>query len=274
VQNGPSVLYRLIFDGQSWVSTPTDGWATGKPLRYPDGTGDPDAEGVTRVPGEPDVVYVSTERNNSANTVSRLSVLRFVTSGSDTPLVATHEWNLTSDLPPTGPNLGLEGIAFVPDSDLVAAAFFDESRAALYDPGQYPDHGTGLFLVSVESTGVIYAFALDRSGGTFHRVATIVSGQPELMDLAWDSETGELWAQCDNTCGNTVSILRLTGGHFALAGLIARPSTLPNSNNEGISFAPLSECSMGMRSFFWSDDDNINGHALRRDTIPCTAIFP
>src|SRR5262249_19604301 len=158
------------------------------------------------------------------------------TSGSDTTLVATHEWNLTADLPPTGPNLGLEAITFVPDTHLVAGALFDESRSALYDPAQYPDHGTGLFLVGVEGSGAIYAYALDRSGtgGSFHKIATISSGQPGIMDLAYDGETGELWAQCDNTCNGTASILHLTSGHFQVAGLVSRPSTMDNLNNEGI----------------------------------------
>jgi hypothetical protein len=52
-----------------------------------------------------------------------------------------------------------------------------------------------------------------------------------------------------------------------------RPSTLPNSNNEGITFAPEAECAAGQKSFFWSDDDAISGHSIRRGTIPCGAFF-
>ena len=38
VHNDPSTLYRLILDGARWTPDTTDGWATGKHLRYPDGS--------------------------------------------------------------------------------------------------------------------------------------------------------------------------------------------------------------------------------------------
>jgi hypothetical protein len=47
VDNGPSTLYRLEWDGTKWTPATTDGWNAGKALHYPDGTGDPDSEGVT-----------------------------------------------------------------------------------------------------------------------------------------------------------------------------------------------------------------------------------
>ena len=78
VRNGPSTLYRLVYDGTKWTPDTTNGWSAGKQLRYPDGTGDPDAEGVTLVDGDPaNGIYVSTERNNNASGVSRPAVLRF-----------------------------------------------------------------------------------------------------------------------------------------------------------------------------------------------------
>ena len=47
VQNGPSILYRLEWNGTAWVSSTSDGWSAGKTLVYPSGTGGPDSEGVT-----------------------------------------------------------------------------------------------------------------------------------------------------------------------------------------------------------------------------------
>jgi len=279
VQNGPSTLYRLVSNGTSWIPASDGGWSVGKTLRYPDGpggpggSGAPDSEGVTRAELSSPAIYVAAERDNDNNGTSRLSVLRFDTSATGSSLVATHEWNLTADLPAVGANLGLEGITWIPDANLVALGLVDDSAALPYDPARYPNHGTGIFFVGVEATGMIYAYALDHSGGAFHRIASITSGQPAVMDLSFDRELGYLWAYCDNTCGNKASILTATAGHFQLARFVDHPSTLGDFNNEGIAFAPLSECVAGQRSFFWSDDSNTAGHSLRRDSIPCSPLF-
>ena len=111
VRNGPSTLFRLVWNGSTFAPENANDWDAGKTLLYTDGTGEPDSEGVTRSEYDSPFVYVATERNNLANTVSRLSVLRFDTSAAGTSLVATNEWNLTGDLPVVGANLGLEGIA-------------------------------------------------------------------------------------------------------------------------------------------------------------------
>ena len=62
-------------------------------------------------------------------------------------------------------------------------------------------------------------------------------------------------------------------GHFSVQRLVDHPATLPDSNNEGIAFAPESECVGGQRSFFWSDDSKFGSHALRRDSIACGSLF-
>jgi hypothetical protein len=53
-----------------------DGWAYGKLLHYPTGLGAPDAEGMTRAESSSTAVYVASERDNDAGSVSRMSVLR------------------------------------------------------------------------------------------------------------------------------------------------------------------------------------------------------
>jgi len=89
------------------------------------------------------------------------------------------------------------------------------------------------------------------------------------MDLAFDRDVGQLWAWCDNTCANKGTLFGVVGGHFQAGRLFDHPATLPNSNNEGITFASESECVNGRKAFFWSDDDQLNGHALRRGTVAC-----
>jgi hypothetical protein len=63
------------------------------------------------------------------------------------------------------------------------------------------------------------------------------------------------------------------GGHFQVGRLFNHPPSLPDSNNEGITFAPESECVAGRKSFFWSDDSNLNGHALRRGSVACGPLL-
>ena len=274
IDNGPSTLYRLLWGGSTWISTTTGGWSAGKSLHYPDGSGDPDSEGVTRAEFTSSAIYVSTERDNDNNDVSRLSVLRYDTSATGSDLTATNEWDLTDDLPASDPNLGLEAITWAPDTALVASGFYDESAAALYDPTRYPDHGTGLFFVGLESNGAIYGYALDHVTGGFQRVATLASGQISIMDLSFDRDVGDLWAYCDNTCGNIASVFGFGGdGRLQLRRVYQRPAGLPDSNNEGIAIAPESECAGGLKSFYWSDDADLDGHAIRRGDIPCGPLF-
>ena len=279
VRNGPSTLYRLVWDGTIWTPEP-GAWSAGITLRYTDGTGAPDSEGVTKADLSQPFVYVSTERNNDNSGVSKLSILRFDTSLANGELIATHDWDLTSDLPAVGANLGLEGITWIADTALTGKSFFDESKGHAYNPAEYPDHGTGLFFVGIEASGMIYAYALDHVTGGFTRIASIASGQISVMDLSFDRDVGVLWSYCDDTCNNRAAILGIdtntsspTFGHFKVLGIFDRPAAMPNINNEGIAFAPEAECSGSRKAFFWTDDSQTDGHSIRTGVIPCGPLF-
>ncbi len=269
VNNGGGALQRLVRSGSTWGSDPTGGWGAGKALHYLDGTGIPDAEGVTLVGGRSaGGIYVATERNNAANSVSRPAILRFDPS-SGASLTATDEWNLTADLPAVAANAGLEGITWVPDTDLTASGFRDDNTGLAYTPTTYVGHGDGLFLVGLEGNGKVYAYALS-PGGAFTRVASFASGFPSVMDLQWDTERAGLWAVCDDTCNGRTTILRVEDGAFAVDEAFERPTAMPNLNNEGFATAARSECVNGIKPVFWSDDSATAGHALRAGTIACT----
>lgn len=280
-RNGPGSLYRMILSGGNWIPDPSNGWGNGKLLHYTDGTGDTDSEDLTFTTGSSAGMYVATERNNSNNTVSRPAILRFDVSGTATELTATHEWNLTADLPVVGPNLGLEAIQWIPDSYLVAKGFFDEAAGHIYNPADYPDHAGGLFFVGLEGNGFVYAYALNHTNSTFTRITSFFTGFPAgVMALHFDRELGYLWANCDDTCGGLADIWEIdttpgspTLGHMRLTHIFNRPSGMPNFNNEGFAFTPLSLCSGGLRPAFWSDDTNDAGHSIRRGSIPCVP-FP
>ncbi len=281
VRNGPSTLYRLIYNGTKWTPDTANGWSAGKQLVYPNGAGVPDAEGVTLVAGDANAVYVSTERNDDGpnSNTSRPAVLRYDVSAPGATLTATNDWNLTADLPGLGANLGLEAITWVPDDLLVAKGFRDEAKGATYNPADYPGHGAGLFLVGVEQNGMIYAYALNPTTGAFVQVAQIASGFPKIMDLSYEPESTHVWAVCDDSCNGRTATLDIaqTGpnaGRFVVTGTYERPAGMANLNNEGFTIAPQAECVNGLKPVFWSDDSNTAGHALRTGRINCTAIAP
>ncbi len=278
-RNGPGAIFRLVEQGGLWVADPANGWSAGKALRYPDGTGDVDAEGIAFAGGGSAAgMYIAAERNNAASGMSRNSVLRYDVSAAGSVLVATHEWNLTANLPATGANLGLEAITWIPDTALVAQQFFDESRSTVYDPATYPGHGTGLFFVGLEANGTIYAFALNHTNNSFTRIATINSGFTGVMDLEYDLATRYLWAVCDDTCQGRHAVLEIesaagaTRGRYRAPRVFQRPSGMPNINNEGFAFVSDASCTAGRKTVFWADDNETDGHALRRGLMPCGPI--
>ncbi|WP_202512023.1 hypothetical protein [Streptomyces sp. SID3343] len=269
VRNGPGKLYRLVpGSGTTWRPDPAGGWSSGKSLHYRDGSGDLDAEGVVSTP---DGLFVATERDNDDDESSLAKIVRFDTSSSAKSLNATAEWNLTADLPSVPANSGPEGIAWIPDTFLTAHAFRDERTGAAYNPAAYPDHGSGLFFVGLEDNGTIYAYALDRTGGGYTRIATVASGFPAVMDLEFEPATGHLWAACDDTChGRTTTLDINAQGRLAVTATYDRPGGMPDYNNEGFAIAPQAACVAGHKPVVWADDDNDAKHALRAGTLPCT----
>lgn len=259
VQNGEGLLYRLI--GSDFA--PAAGWEQGKKLRYRDGSGTVDAEGVTAVGTS---VYVSSERNNDQGSVSRPSILRYDPAAPGGELLADAEWNLAADFPGLGANAGLEGITWVPDAWLVAQGFVDQRTAAPYAPATYAGHGDGLFLVGVEGTAKVYAYAL-QAGGTFARVATIDTPFALVADVQFDRDL--LWVVCDEACnGRTATYEIDASGAFAPTHVYARPANAPDVANEG--FAIGSTCADGVAQTFYADDADTDGFSLRSGTLACT----
>ncbi|MFI5866166.1 lamin tail domain-containing protein [Streptomyces sp. NPDC051546] len=264
-------LWRLVRDGSTgWKPDTGNGWSSGKTLRFSGGSGSPDSEGVTLTgSGSAGGAFVASERDGNASGTSRLSVLKYDVAASGSSLTASKEWNLTSDLPSAGSNLGLEGITWVPDGYLTGAAFKDASTGAAYDPARYGAHSGGVFFVGVEGTGMIYGYVLADSGG-YTRVASLSSGMAGVMELQWEPQATRLWAVCDDTCHGQHRTLRIDAtGAFTTSAVYNRPTGMPDYNNEGFALAGSGECVSGAKPVYWSDDANDGGHALRRGTISC-----
>lgn len=269
VKNDPATLYRLVSSGDKWTPDRAEGWKSGKRLHYANGGGNPDSEGVTSTA---DGLFVSTEGGND-DSGNRQKILRFDGSSRAKALTATAEWDLTGDLPDSPDNKGIEGIGWIPDTYLRAHHFHDDHADSVYDPADYPDHGSGLYLVGLESNGTVYAYALDQNGSDYTRVASARSGLESLMGLEFDPGTGHLWAVCDDTCdGRSVTLDIGAKGRLDVTAEYDRPSGMPDYNNEGIAIASRGTCANGDRQVLWSDDDNDDDHALRSGTLPCSGV--
>jgi hypothetical protein len=280
VQNQPSKLYRLLWNGSLWISDSSNGWTSGKTLRFPNGQGAPDSEGVTKAALGSTALYAASERDGDDSGKSRLSVLLFDGAAAGATLTATREWNLTGDLPKVGSNSGLEAIAWVPDAYLVSKGFIDESKQVAYDPASYADHAGGIFFVGVEQDGMIYGFALDHVGGSFTRVASFASGNSGVMDLSFDRDVGYLWAACDDTCQGRTTVLDIdtregaaTRGKFYVRRGFERPASMPNLNNEGFTVSSESACQAGFKPVFYAEDGSSMGFAIRRASLPCAPFL-
>lgn len=332
---GAGALVRFVQDeAGNWVQDPESGWSWttddgvtkgGKQLRYADGTGGVDAEGVTLINGSSSQgVFIASERDNLDKKVSRPSILRYDVTAESTDtngdgaedLSAVGEWNLKSLIEGTGvtmgsdnANLGLEGVAFVPDSYLVSSGLRDTS-GALYDPDAYGDHFGGLFLAALEANGHIYAVALSEDGSTATLVQDIAipesaveAGFTVIQDLYYDADTQQVWAQCDNSCGaaepdGTAKLATYAvdeSGQFTVTSLTRTPSGVASLNTEGFAITPLSEALSELpavqsrsllsvasdgasdgatttkyRQVFWSDDSVTDGYSLRTGYMAVT----
>jgi hypothetical protein len=274
VRNGPSTIFRLIFDGSIWTPDPSNDWGAGKTIFYTDGTGGPDSEDLTFTTGSSAGMYVSTERDNNDGSVSRPAILRYDITASGTSLTATNDWNLTSEFPGIPANSGIEAVSWIPDTYLTAKSFFDDHAGHLYNPADYPNHGSGLFFLGLEADGVIYVYALNHATNGFQRITSISTGFPAgVMALRFDGELGQLWATCDDTCHGLSDIFIINAlGKLQLTHIFSRPPSMPDTNNEGFTMTPQSKCVGGLKPAYWSDDNNLGGHAIRQASVPCVAF--
>ncbi len=206
-------------------------------------------------------VYVATERNSAASGTSRPSILRYDVGAvpGATSLDATHEWNLAADFPGHRRQPGPRG------HHLRARLLLDRSRASSTRAPRrpttrrrYADHGGGLFLVGVEATGHVYAYALDHTSGALPRgSSTSPAASPWSPTCTWEPSTQRLWVVCDEACNGRIATFEVNGaGALAPTTYYERPSGMPNITNEGFTLTPGSACVGGLKPVFWADDAN------------------
>ena len=217
----------------------------GVPVRYlNDATGEPDSEGVTAVDGK---VYVASERDNTNDTVSKISVLEVNPSNivaqngdKDGDLNATHEWDLGSDL---GPNPGINPDRARPEQPrrrqpghrgrgVRPGLLPDERRIPgrahrrRYNPANYPNHvDGGVFFVGLEEDREALRLRLQQRRH-LHPRRDDQHRLPDDPGPALGPSQDALWATCDNGCQGRSSILRVdTNADAPRAPSRSRPCT-------------------------------------------------
>ncbi|MBT1161096.1 MULTISPECIES: 5'-nucleotidase C-terminal domain-containing protein [Bifidobacterium] len=320
---GPGSINKFVLDAATgtWKQDPTGGWTFdvngqtkgGKQLHFKDGKGGVDSEGITLIDGDSSKgVFIGAERDNENKNVPRPSILSYDANAAATDtngdgaqdLAAMHEWNLVAPLSQFGvtlgkddANLGVEGIAFIPDGVLTAKHFkvnLDPNNVHDYDPaGTANDYG-GLFFAALEKTNAIYAFALATVAGkdVAYPIAQIPlpaaaanAGFDGPRDLTWDGEHGQLLAEGDNDNGTGAKIATYTfdqNGTLALTKLTATPAEIAGQNSEGFAITPDSAATTvkggvegkTYKPVFWADDGVTGGHSLRRGWIEATNPNP
>lgn len=265
IDNGTGRIFKLDVAADGTVTSDA-AWGDGKRVRFPHDAGNPDAKGPDTEGisvGGDGFLYAASERDNSAKGVNRNSILRIDPAGTGPDLVAVKEWDITSLLPNVAANTGIEAVEWVP-AGTVAGTFTDEATSAPFDPAVYG--AAAVYFVAFEDNGHVYAFILGEDGSAT-RIGDFTTGLSGAMALDYDSTAGALWVACDDGCDGTLAQLRFTAGQAApQVSHIARPSGLPNTNNEG--FATTDQCIDGVRAVFWFTD-GVRPGALQRGGLDC-----
>lgn len=235
VNNDEGVLLALDYDVESGNYTVAGQWN----LKYPDGNGLPDAEGITVA--EDGSLFVATERDNASKNVSRPSVLHFAAPTSESgDLDAEQEWNLSEFTGDIGANSGLEAISAL---------------------------GGGEFAVGVEANGEV--LFVDLPGDAPVLKQRYQSPFEGVMALDFDADSGVLRALCDEVCeGASIELIKADGEWKSISEIQARPAEMDNVANEGFATHTFTgECTDGKQEettvFLWADDGVTEGIPFR-----------
>lgn len=253
VRDMPSELVQLERVGGAWSFASE--WGAPRALRYADGQGSPDAEGVTAGPiGR---VYVAAERSNDAPGVSRNTILEY-DSSQPSPLMATQQWELGDLVPSSSANGGLEALAWLPSTVVTSGPAVSGSSRPSVD---------GFFAAGSEADGNIRILRL-LDEGAVELVGTVETDLEAVMSLAWVDSRQELWALCDATCGAQIAVIVPSEAGIELAGSLTLPPELAALNLEGVATDARCDAdnSLGIQ---WADDNATDGHAIREASLDC-----
>ena len=195
----------------------------------------PDAEGIT-VDGS-GMVYLASERDNSAKGVNYNTILMVDPNEAGTRLVAQKEWDLTESLPQVSANMGIEAVEWVANAD-VAGKLIDQNTGSAFDAAKYP-HAVagGVFFVALEDNGHVYAYVLNKDE-TVVQIADIDAKLGGAMALDYDTYEKKLWVAADDGYGNRMAWITLNGSSTPeIVHVLPAAGVNTAANNEGFAIA-------------------------------------
>lgn len=226
----------------------------------------PDAEGIT-VDGS-GMVYLASERDNSAKGVNYNMILMVNPNESGTRLVAQKQWDLTATLPQVSANMGIEAVEWVANGD-VAGKLIDQNTGNAFDAAKYPNAvAGGVFFAALEDNGHVYAYVLNKDE-TVVQIAGIDAKLDGAMALDYDTYEDVLWVAADDGYGNRMARITLNGTSDPNVVHIQPAAGVNTSaNNEGFAIAGVEYTVSGQRPVYRFCDGVTSG-ALTIGSMSC-----
>lgn len=273
VDNGTGRFWVLdvAMDGSM---TFAKGFEDGKRVRFQkdaenSGAAGPDAEGIT-VDGS-GMVYIASERDNSAKGVNYNTILMVNPNNSAEDLVALKEWNLTASLPQVSANMGIEAVEWVSGAD-VNGKLFDQNTNDVFDIANYPKAtANGVFFVALEDNGHVYAYVLN-DDETCIQIADIDSKLGGAMALDYDTYEKVLWVVADNGYNNRAAKITFNKtSDVDIAHVNAPAGVDATANNEGFAIAEHTYTKDGQRPVY-RFCDGVKSGALLVGYLACDYV--
>lgn len=231
----------------------------------------PDAEGIT-VDGS-GMVYLASERDNSAKGVNYDTILMVNPNESGTRLVAQKEWDLTATLPQVSANMGIEAVEWVANAD-VNGKLIDKTTGKPFDAAGYPDAvAGGVFFVALEDNGHVYAYILNEDE-TAVQIADIDAKLGGAMALDYDTYEKKLWVAADEGYGNRMARITLNGSADPeIVHVLPASGVNTKANNEGFAIASA-EYTVNRQRPVYRFCDGVTSGALTIGSIDCDYKAP
>ena len=226
----------------------------------------PDAEGIT-VDGS-GMVYLASERDNSAKGVNYNTILMVDPNEAGTRLVAQKEWDLTASLPQVSANMGIEAVEWVANAD-VAGKLIDQNTGSTFAVANYPNAiAGGVFFVALEDNGHVYAYILNKDE-TVVQIADIDAKLGGAMALDYDTYEKKLWVAADDGYGNRMARITLNGSSDPeIVHVLPAAGVNTAANNEGFAIAGAEYTVNGQRPVYRFCDGVTSG-ALTIGSMSC-----
>ncbi len=226
-------------------------------------TGGP--EGITQVNLTANEFYTVDEDN--------YQIRKYIYPSNFSSVTLINSWNLLaapSTMTNTA-NTGPEGIAFVPDSFLLAAGFVSQHTGNVYT--SIKGMG-GLIFIAHQYQGYVWVFDVNPNvSNDFNFVGKYRTNKNESCDLAFDRTTGLLYI-LHNISGNSLEVTDLTSTalpagerKFSIVNEYFIPNPTGNLNVEGFAITPKCTDSSNVSVWLCRDVEIAEATAYKQDCL-------